>query len=132
MCNALQVLNHLQDCQDDYQALDRVYLPLAWMRDAGTDVVALDASAASTALRHVIDRCLDATEALLETARALPSGIRDTRFAMEAAMIVRIAERLVVELRSRDPLAERIVLSKPRYLLCGLSGIWTALRRTNV
>ena len=27
LCNALQVLNHLQDCKDDYLALDRVYLP---------------------------------------------------------------------------------------------------------
>ena len=24
LCNALQVLNHLQDCQEDYRALDRV------------------------------------------------------------------------------------------------------------
>ena len=27
LCNALQVLNHLQDCGDDYKALNRVYLP---------------------------------------------------------------------------------------------------------
>ena len=29
LCAALQVLNHLQDCADDYRGLDRVYLPLA-------------------------------------------------------------------------------------------------------
>ena len=27
LCNALQILNHLQDCQDDHATLDRVYLP---------------------------------------------------------------------------------------------------------
>ncbi len=27
LCSALQVLNHLQDCGEDYRALDRVYLP---------------------------------------------------------------------------------------------------------
>ncbi len=27
LCSALQVLNHLQDCGDDYRDLDRVYLP---------------------------------------------------------------------------------------------------------
>ena len=129
LCNALQVLNHLQDCQDDFHALDRVYLPLDWMREAGVTVDALDNLAANTALRQVIDRCLDATEALLDTARALPPGIRNTRFAMEAATILRIAERLVIELRQRDPLAERVVLSKPHYLRCGVSGIWAALRR---
>ena len=32
LCSALQVLNHLQDCADDYRALDRVYLPLAGSR----------------------------------------------------------------------------------------------------
>lgn len=130
LCNALQILNHLQDCQDDYRELDRVYLPLDWMRDAGIVVAVLDGPVTSDALRQVIDRCLDGTEALLETARELPSFIRTTRFAMEAAMILRIAERLVIELRLRDPLAERVVLSKPRYLLCGLSGLGLALRRT--
>lgn len=129
LCDALQVLNHLQDCQDDYHALDRVYLPLDWMREAGIDVTALDAPAASPALRRVIDRCLDGTEGLLARACDLPGGIRDTRFAMEAASILRIAQRLTVELRRRDPLAERVVLSKPRYLMCGLSGVWLALRR---
>ena len=28
LCSALQVLNHLQDCAEDYRNLDRVYLPL--------------------------------------------------------------------------------------------------------
>ena len=132
LCNALQILNHLQDCQDDYRELDRVYLPLDWMRDADVTVAALEEDAAGGALRQVIYRCLDGTEALLETARELPSLIRTTRFAVEAAMILRIAERLVIELRERDPLAERVVLSKPRYLLCGLSGLGLALRRNRL
>ena len=130
LCNALQVLNHLQDCQEDYRTLDRVYLPLDWMRDAGAAAASLDEATSSAALRPVLDRCLDATEELLATARGLPALIRNTRFAMEAAIILRIAERLVIELRSRDPLAERVVLSKPRFLTCGLSGVWMALRRT--
>lgn len=129
LCNALQVLNHLQDCQDDYHSLDRVYLPLDWMREAGVTVASLDDNAAGAGLRQVIDRCLDSTEMLLDTARRLPPQIRSTRFAMEAASILRIAERLVTELRARDPLAERVVLTKPRYLLCGLSGVLLALRR---
>src|ERR1700730_12512985 len=29
LCSALQVLNHLQDCADDYRRLDRVYLPIS-------------------------------------------------------------------------------------------------------
>lgn len=129
LCNALQVLNHLQDCQDDYHAMDRVYLPGDWMSDAGITVAALDAPAAGAGLRQVLDRCLDATEALLDIARGLPSHLRNTRFAVEAAMIIRIARRLVVELRHRDPLAERVVLSRFQYVGCGVTGLWDALRR---
>ena len=35
LCNALQVINHLQDCQTDYRQIDRVYLPLDWLAEAG-------------------------------------------------------------------------------------------------
>ena len=35
LCNALQVLNHLQDCGADYNSLNRVYLPQNWMAAAG-------------------------------------------------------------------------------------------------
>ena len=129
LCNALQVLNHLQDCQDDYQTLDRVYLPGDWMSQAGVSVAALDAPAASAGLRQVIGQCLDATEALLDIGRGLPSHLRNFRFALEAAMIVRIARRLAVELRRRDPLAERVALHRIEYVGCGVTGLWDALRR---
>ena len=39
LCNALQVLNHLQDCREDFLALDRVYLyrsPGSGMRGAAS------------------------------------------------------------------------------------------------
>ena len=51
LCNALQVLNHLQDCRDDYRALDRVYLPEPWLAEAGIGVEALDGEISGAALR---------------------------------------------------------------------------------
>ena len=42
LCDALQLLNHLQDCQDDYRTLDRVYLPLDSFAAAGIGVETLD------------------------------------------------------------------------------------------
>ncbi|MBX6321802.1 MAG: squalene/phytoene synthase family protein, partial [Rhodospirillaceae bacterium] len=126
LCNALQVLNHLQDCQDDYRRLDRVYLPQDWLAEAGIGVDALDAPRAAPALRRVLDRCLDGVDALVRAARPLSRHIRNRRFAMEAAVIFRIAERLAAELRRRDPLAERVVLSKPAFLACGLRGVLDA------
>jgi phytoene/squalene synthetase len=124
---ALQVINHLQDCQDDYRSLDRVYLPLDWMDDAGAAVEDLDAPAASVALRAVFDRTLAATEALLAGARVLPDGLASRRLAMESAAILNIAERLAGLLGRRDPLARRIVLSKPGYLWCCLRGVLSVL-----
>lgn len=126
LCNALQVLNHLQDCQQDYRNLDRVYLPQDWLAEAGTDVTALDAPRSEAPLRKVIDRCLDGVAELNAIAAPLASQVRNRRFAMECAVIVRIARRLEHELRRRDPLAERVVLSKPAFIACGVRGVLDA------
>src|SRR5262249_47489522 len=61
LCNALQVLTPLQDCQDDYRQLNRVYLPQDWLSAAHSKVEDLDAPAASAGVRKVIDQCLDGT-----------------------------------------------------------------------
>lgn len=122
LCMGLQVINHLQDCQDDYRQLDRVYLPQDWMREAGARVEDLDAPASSPALRQVIDLTLDGTERLLATARTLPSGLISRRLAMESGAILAIADRLVGMLRRGDPLGRRIELRKPQFLWCCLRG----------
>jgi squalene synthase HpnC len=129
LCNALQVLNHLQDCQDDYRQLDRVYLPQDWLAAAGVGVEALDAAAAGPDLRRAIDQCLDGTDALIAIARLLPGQLRSRRLAMESAVIVHIAERLSRLLRRRDPLAGRVKLSGLQFAGCGLTGVARALFR---
>jgi hydroxysqualene synthase len=127
LCDALQLLNHLQDCRDDYRALDRVYLPLDSFAAAGIGVEALDQPATSPALRQVLDRLLDGVDAMLITADELPRALRSRRLAAESAVILAIARRLARELRWRDPLAERVELSRLRFLLCGLTGIGQAI-----
>src|SRR3546814_18980163 len=68
LCTALQILNHLQDCQGDYRALDRVYLPQDWLAVEGLDVRVLDAAASPAGFRRLLDRCLDGVDGLLEEA----------------------------------------------------------------
>ena len=120
LCMALQVINHVQDCQDDFRSLDRVYLPGDWLAEAGTGVEELDRPAASPAMRAVLDRVLDHTETLLETAKSLPRGLISRRLAMESGAILAIADRLTHLLRQRDPLGPRVELSKPEFLwYCG-------------
>jgi len=132
LCAALQILNHLQDCGDDYRALDRVYLPEAFFAEAGAAIEALAEGAADVALRRVLDRTLDGVDGLLARARSLPGRIRHPGMRREAAVIVALAERLAAELRRRDPLAERVELGKPQKLACLVRGLLRARRRPRV
>jgi squalene synthase HpnC len=127
LCNALQVINHLQDCQEDYRLLNRVYLPCDWLAEAGAAVEDLDRSRTTLALRRVIDRMLDATEALLATAQRLPGELKSRRLGMESSAILAIARLLVQRLRARDPLAGRVALSKAEYAWCCIRGAGAAL-----
>ena len=127
LCDALQVINHLQDCKVDYLEMNRVYVPLAHLSAEGIGVDALAEPKSSPALRRVLDRLLDETEELMMRARKLPSALRDTRLRCESAIIVRLADTLIAHLRRRDPLAERVKLTKPAVAWCGLQGIAWAL-----
>jgi squalene synthase HpnC len=122
LCNALQVLNHLQDCKDDFHNLDRVYLPQEWLAAERETVDGLKRGASSPGMRRVIDRCLDATDALIVTARALPHHLKSRGLAMESAVIVRLAARLSTLLKRGDPIAGRIALTKADFARCGIAG----------
>lgn len=121
LCAALQVINHLQDCQKDFRAMNRVYLPEPWLQAHGARVEDLDKPAATPGVRKVIDRCLDGTDALMRDADRLAAQLKNRRLAMESAAIVRLAHKLIARLRRQDPLAMRVELSKPVLA-------WTALR----
>jgi squalene synthase HpnC len=127
LCDALQVINHLQDCKVDYLEMNRVYVPLDHLSAEGIGVEALAEPKSSPALRRVLDRLLDETDALMIRARKLPGALRDTRLRCESAIIVRLADSLIGHLRRRDPLAERVKLTKPAVAWCGLQGIAWAL-----
>ncbi len=124
LCNALQVINHLQDCGADYATLNRVYLPQEWMRAENTVTEDLSKAALTAGLRRVVDRCLDSTETLLQDARKLPRAMKHRRLAAETAVIVSIAETLTQRLRKNDPLATRVVLGKGSAARAALAGLW--------
>lgn len=111
LCSALQILNHLQDCQADWRDLQRLYIPSAWLREAGLGPEALLASAASPALRGVLDRVLEGVDRLNQIAVTLPRQIADRRLRMEVTAIVFISSRLATRLRRNDPLAGRVALT---------------------
>jgi hydroxysqualene synthase len=123
LCAALQVINHLQDCAIDYRALDRVYLPLDALRAHGASVEDLAAAKASPQLRACVEDIAIKTGELLPEAAKLPTSVQDARLGFETGVIVRLAQKLVAVLKKRDPLSERVHLSKSGMLLQALQGV---------
>ena len=122
LCAALQVINHLQDCGKDYAALDRAYLPLDVLREHGASVEDLGAVHASPALRACLRSLADKTNTLMPEASKLPLAVKSARLGLETGAIVALAHRLLTLLKTRDPLSERVHLSKGAATLESLRG----------
>jgi squalene synthase HpnC len=129
LCAALQIINHLQDCAKDYRDLDRVYIPRDALDAHGLTVEALAAPRASPALMQCMQDLAARTDLLLEESRPFVAQIGDRRLAMEVAAIQLLADRLISLLLTRDPLSERVHLSKSQMLLTGLAGATGGLVR---
>jgi len=130
LCSALQVLNHLQDCAEDYRALDRVYLPQADLAACGAAIADLAAPRSSPGLRCAFDRLLAKTDSLIAVARDLPPAVASPGLRAECAVIVDLASRLARRLRRGDPLATRVKLMRGDFALALLLGLWRSqLRR---
>jgi hydroxysqualene synthase len=112
LCAALQIINHLQDCGDDYRALDRVYLPLDVLTKHATDVEALGAASASPGLRATVAELARGAEGLLSDSQKLAASIADWRLGLEISVIQGLASRLAQMLTQRDPLAEETHIGK--------------------
>jgi squalene synthase HpnC len=112
LCASLQVLNHLQDCAEDFSELDRCYLPLDWMGDNHVSVDSLRGPHETLGLRQVFNAMLDEVDKLNRAAIALPHLVRSRRLRLETAIIVGLAHRLTRRLRQNDPIARRVKLTK--------------------
>ena len=108
LCAALQVINHLQDCGKDFRALDRVYLPLNSLRQAGAAPEELGRRTASEALLTVIRELAQRTAGLLADARPFADLIKDNRLGLEVSVIQSLAEDLNLRILERDPLSQRV------------------------
>ncbi|HIJ37277.1 MAG TPA: squalene synthase HpnC [Rhodospirillaceae bacterium] len=129
LCAALQVINHLQDCADDYRSLDRVYLPMDWLTAEDISVTALASSASSAGLRRVLDRAVQATWPLVEKAGELPDGLKDFGLRAESAVIVSLARGLAERLARQDPLAVRVKMGPAGLISAFASGVLRAFLR---
>jgi squalene synthase HpnC len=130
LCAALQINNHLQDCGKDFRDLNRVYIPLDAFATAGAMPEELGANRASPKLLRCIHDLAARNERLLAQGEPFSAQIENTRLALEVAVIHSYARHIVALLQARDPLSERVHLSKAQFALYGLSAvIINALRR---
>ena len=112
---AMQLTNIARDVGEDARA-GRLYLPLAWLREAGIDPdVFLRAPEHSAALGTVVQRLLDVADGLYARAGAgiarLPLACRP---GMHAARIVYAEIGRAVERRGFDAVSSRAIVSGQR------------------
>lgn len=127
LCSALQIINHTQDCGADYRNLDRVYIPQDALARHGTDVTALGADKATPALLACLHELSAHTGTLVAEGRTLSPQVKDLRLSLETAVIGRLAQTLVRLLQKRDPLSQKVHLSKPEFLGLTLVGVGDGL-----
>ncbi|ERF81197.1 squalene synthase HpnC [Bradyrhizobium viridifuturi] len=123
LCAALQINNHLQDCGKDYRNLNRVYLPRDALAAAGATVEMLGEAKSQPALLNCLQALAVRTETLLVQSKSLAAEVKDFRLGLEISVIQAFADKIVNMLKVRDPLSERVHLSKVELLLQSLGGV---------
>jgi len=126
LCAALQIINHLQDCKDDYRNLNRVYIPQDALAASGSGAEALGGDRASPALLECLHKLAARTGMLLSESDGFAAAIGDWRLGLEVSVINALAHRLTRLLQTRDPLRDNVHLGAPsvagRTLIGILSG----------
>ena len=129
LCAALQIINHLQDCQADYLNLDRVYIPLDALAAENIGVEELAAARSSPALENCLHGLAVRTASMLQKSERLPAMVSDRWLAMEISIIQSLASRLLGILQRRDPLCDRVHLNKSQVLATAILGSTRSLLR---
>ena len=123
LCAALQINNHLQDCGDDYRNLDRVYIPRDVLERHGAAVEDLKQPRSPPALLSCIRELAKKTETLMRQSETLAVHVADGRLGCEISVIQTYAWQILKLLKTRDPLSQRVHLSKPSLMGFALTGV---------
>lgn len=124
LCCAHQILNHIQDIRHDILALGRLYIPTAWLREAGLDPATIDAALHTDAFQAVLFRCLDHVSALLDIAAFLPATIQDKKLRFQARVTLNLAEIILKKLRHSIVSQTRTMLGRLDILYAGLKALF--------
>ena len=123
LCTALQIINHLQDCQKDYIYLNRVYLPMSYFNKYSIKVEILKRSKNSSKFNDLKKLVIDRVEKLLDDSKKGIDLIEVGRLKKETLIILYIAKRLCFLLKKNNPLEKKIKLSRIDLIFCFIKGI---------
>lgn len=125
VCSALQLINFLQDMQQDYQELGRIYLPQQDMDELGVTEIHLRDRISDSAMQQLFKREITRAEQLM--LRGAPLGWRlSGRFGLEIRLIIAGGLRILHHLKQ----LQSDVFERPRLRkLDGLWMLWFALKR---
>ena len=124
LCVALQILNHLQDCKEDYENLDRVYLPMQFLKKYNVKLSQLRKNFTEKNLRLVFNEILKNTEKLIIEAGKNKKNMKHKHLSLETSFILEIAKKLLKLLKIKDPLKEKVMLKKFDYIYCFAKGLY--------
>lgn len=128
LCTALQILNHLQGLKEDWHSLNRCYLPLDGLEQAGGSLDDLAASDTSPALHAVIGQTCDHCASLLQRAAALPTLIRSRLLAAQSAATLSMAHALLRQIRQHDLLHSAPKPSRLDWVRAGGASLWRLIQ----
>ena len=123
LCTSLQIINHLQDCKDDFKKNNRIYLPDSLFKKYSVDISNLNQKKSSEKFRMLKDEVISNTEFLLNNSKDGLKMIDIWKLKKETLIIFNIAKRLCFLLKNNDPLEKKIKLSRIDLIFCFIKGI---------
>tara|TARA_X000000368_G_C22966220_1_gene683291 strand:- start:473 stop:1198 length:726 start_codon:yes stop_codon:yes gene_type:complete len=123
LCTSLQILNHIQDCKDDYMDLRRVYIPSNLLKKYSVNQKVFLTNTSNSEFSKVIEEIIDKIEVMLENSVEGLKLISSRRLRIETLIILNIAKRLSNLLKIKDPLKKKVKLSRIDLIFCFIKGI---------
>ena len=123
LCTALQIINHLQDCKKDFEELNRVYIPESLFKKYSIDKSILKKNKSTGNFEKLKVEIIENILISLKMTKNGLSCIQSWRLRKETLIILNIAKRLCNLLKKKDPLREKIKLSRIELIFCFFKGI---------
>ena len=123
LCTALQIINHVQDCQKDFKELKRVYIPYSLFKKYSLNKSILNQKKSTENFKRLKIEIIDNVLKLLKGTEIGLYKIQSWRLRKETLIILNIAKRLCNLLKRNDPLKKKIKLSRIDLIFCFFKGI---------